>query len=364
MMSDETVDETNWPEIAERLPHTMKDIVYNASAWSCYQGASGTVDYPLFIAGRPVVVLPPTWQPEWNEPRFIAAPPDPLSACINPTIPLTTETLQLATETFKEAIAFLKFFDGTFLVVYPAGTDCAAVSTYVPKTFGGMLIQIDSSHFAVPCAAYTGPSAGIDPGNADLALMTPACKLTMEIDLQPNGRRRRFRAASNQLLFNTLICMMTPGRPFPPEAAGSQGQALRPAFGTSIGEALIKANLAFLGSELECKKLKKEAEKQKNEAAFVTQFSRAILWRTAGTMPDLQGRSGTPLEVVETGEVCGFHNFQWRKNVIPRWGRDLEALLAGDDVAVEREAFHVRYPMYGSYMLPVEVEEMGIVGKN
>lgn len=70
-----------------------------------------------------------------------------------------------------------------------------------------------------------------------------------------------------------------------------------------------------------------------------------------------------PVEVVRTGEILGFQCWEWvkRRGLPPIWAKDIDDLARNDEDAVAAKTLAMRYPFYGIYELPDDVEKMPIV---
>jgi hypothetical protein len=96
------------------------------------------------------------------------------------------------------------------------------------------------------------------------------------------------------LPYNKLIRLVTPDPPFR-NSSESVGGTFGPLFGTTIGQAIVLSNEKYLESPAS-----KKAAKE-HEPSLKFQLSRATLWRTYGAFKNLQGWSGSPLELARPG---------------------------------------------------------------
>lgn len=127
ILSSETATNENWESLKERLPPAIQRFVrFTGAVWSCDVTEDIDVPIPLFIAQAPVVILPLVWSPVTTVVHLRDPPSDPLSNTpIDPTKPLSESVALKAFETFPASVAFLKFLDGMFVVIYPEDTDCS-----------------------------------------------------------------------------------------------------------------------------------------------------------------------------------------------------------------------------------------------
>ncbi|KAL1963501.1 hypothetical protein VTN77DRAFT_8082 [Rasamsonia byssochlamydoides] len=173
---------------------------------------------------------------------------------------------------------------------------------------------------------------------------------------QPQNKRK-FRPKASGLPFNELLRLMSPR---PGSDAAVESRALPHEFGAAIGEAFVKANVRFYKDLGESNK---KSTSQKSSDTVRVQLSHCTLWRMAGPFRTLESASGSPVEVVSTGEILGFQCWEWakRRGVPPVWARDTADLARDDEDAVHAKTLAMRYPFYGIYDLPEEVERMPIV---
>ncbi|KAL1985777.1 hypothetical protein VTN96DRAFT_7399 [Rasamsonia emersonii] len=177
-----------------------------------------------------------------------------------------------------------------------------------------------------------------------LAFLKPLVPIVMHLGQPPN--KRRFRPKASPLPFNELLRLMSPSMG---SDVAVEGRALPSGFGTAVGEAFVKANIRF------CNNLADREKKSTSNAE--KQLSRCTLWRMAGPHRSLGTTSSSPVEVVSTGEILGFQCWEWakRRGIPPVWARDTYDLTRDD------KTLAMRYPFYGIYDLPDEVERMSIV---
>ncbi|KAL1963871.1 hypothetical protein VTN77DRAFT_7677 [Rasamsonia byssochlamydoides] len=186
----------------------------------------------------------------------------------------------------------------------------------------------------------------------DLALLKPLVPIVLLID-EPQKKKkekRRFRPKAAGLPFNELLRLLSP-------RVGSdsiaEGKTFPSGFGTAVGEAFVYNNENGDAADGDDR-----AEKS-NDDSPLARLSRCTLWRMMAG-PDhspLCISSGSPVEVVSTGEILGFQCWQWARGA---------KYMARNDTkeAVRARMLAMRYSFYGIYELPDEVEKMSIVERS
>ena len=164
-------NEENYGAIQRLLPELLEHIQFSGKVWSLPY-VSDLEGVPLFIANRPVLLpLPPS--PASTYPGLFARPKDPLSEWLDPLVVLTEHAVRVALETFKEANAFLVFFNGAFVAVYDDDAKYEDVIDFIPETFGGLRVSMTNHQSIFPSASGNreispkGPEPG--PARADVS---------------------------------------------------------------------------------------------------------------------------------------------------------------------------------------------------
>lgn len=141
-----------------------------------------------------------------------------------------------------------------------------------------------------------------------------------------------------------------------------EGRSFPSRFGAIIGEAFVKANVRYIKDLADSDK-KSISSAEKASLDLKAQLSHCTLWRMAGPYQLLGTLSGSPVEVVSNGEILGFQCWEWvkQRGIPPMWARDADGLAYDDEDAVSAKTLVMRYPFYGIYDLPDEVERMPIV---
>ncbi|KAL1963502.1 hypothetical protein VTN77DRAFT_8083 [Rasamsonia byssochlamydoides] len=182
----------NWESLMERLsPALRRSVRFTGAVWSVDITTDISEPIPLFIAQAPVVVAPPpppVWSPATTTVSLFKKPPDPLfDTPIDPTKALGEDVALKAFEAFPGSVAFLKFLDGTFIVVYPQGTDCSKLVDTIPTLFGRLPVDMATDKM-VPCIDRDEISAQPMESGAPLVESATQGLPEGQVELYPGSR--------------------------------------------------------------------------------------------------------------------------------------------------------------------------------
>ncbi|KAH3983135.1 hypothetical protein HBI56_147310 [Parastagonospora nodorum] len=138
-----------WKDVRDSLPYSWKlDLQYDTAgggtgrhgAWTCRpMDPDGIIDYPLSIAGAPIVI---PVQHRWPPLAGVAEPPDPrrlqLIDC-NEAMPL--ETVRDIFLTFEHTVGFYFLINGLLQLIVPKNFDTEWAALHYPHRFGGLKVS-------------------------------------------------------------------------------------------------------------------------------------------------------------------------------------------------------------------------------
>jgi hypothetical protein len=121
----------------------------------------------------------------------------------------------------------------------------------------------------------------------------------------------RFTRDNDFLPYNQPLRLLAPDSPFP-----NGGRTFGPVFGAAIGQAIMTQSTRNQRDKAGRKKAERMA------ADVQHQLSRSVLGRPYGAYQSAEGRSGSPIEILEQDgstspdeerQIMGFQNHQWAK---------------------------------------------------
>jgi hypothetical protein len=147
--------------------------------------------------------------------------------------------------------------------------------------------------------------------------------------------------------------------PFDRLAAATGGKA-------SIAEKALRrlsGGRAATGHVTEAENRVRDFRKQK--ANILSQFSKSTLWRAPGEFVTLEGRSGSPLEIMtegsDRGRLLGLQSWQMLSSQRASWAIGDEQLRQDDTDATTAKITSGIYPIYGSFALPEDFDSFTFI---
>lgn len=108
----------------------------------------------------------------------------------------------------------------------------------------------------------------------------------------------------------------------------------------------------------------RDFQKQK-ENILLSQFSKSTLWRAPGDFITLEGRSGSPLEIMregsDRGRLLGLQSWQMFSSYRASWAIGDEQLRQDDTDATTAKIMSGIYPIYGSFALPEDFDSFTFI---
>ncbi|KAH4023843.1 hypothetical protein HBH70_077020 [Parastagonospora nodorum] len=163
-----------WKDVRDSLPYPWKlDLQYDTAgggtgrhgAWTCRpMDPDRIIDYPLSIAGAPIVI---PVQHRWPPMAGVAEPPDPrrlqLIDC-NEAMPL--ETVRDIFLTFEHTVGFYLLINGLLQLIVPKNFDTEWAALHYPHRFGGLKVSyiLDTR---VPTATTTATTTSTLTGHGN-----------------------------------------------------------------------------------------------------------------------------------------------------------------------------------------------------